>query len=110
MRGNDATLDAAVVVPPADDPDALVVDLVHDPAQARRAPAHDRLRAAVLAGRTAARLTRLRDPSQDLTWRTCADQWHDLGDTQRANLARRRGLRDDQPPVPPDALVADELV
>ncbi len=86
----------STVVIPRTDPEDLVVDLVRDPATPRRSPAHDDTRKAVLAGRTAARLTRRRDPSADDAWALTATRWRDLGDAQRANLAERHGQRDDR--------------
>ena len=103
-------LDGLVVIPPVDGPDALVVDLVTDPARPRRSPTHDLVRQAVLTGRRAARLSRLGDPSAAAVWADCARQWDVLGDTQRANLARRQdagSARGRWGRVPP--LLADEL-
>lgn len=88
----DRRSEAVVVIPPtaADD---LHVDIVDDPSTPQRAPAHDQVRRAVTAGREAARLSRLRDHDAQRSWETCAAQWEDLGDTQRANLARQHGER-----------------
>ena len=96
--------DALVVIPPTDEADALVVDLVADPAQPRRAPAHDDVRTAIRTGRRAARLERLGDPAAAPAWSACADAWERQHDTQRVNVARRR-------PRPSTAapLLADEL-
>ena len=107
-------LRALVVVPPTGDPDALVVDVVDDPTEPRRAPAHDQLRRAIQTGRRAAQLSRRGDPEADAAWQECAHHWRGLGDTQRANLAARHGRRDDRSPrarrfatLPP--LLADDL-
>jgi len=89
-------LRALVVIPPMPDPTQLVVDVVDDPTAPRRAPAHELTRSAVLAGRRAARLARLGDPSADAAWQECAHHWRVLGDAQRANLALRHGQRDDR--------------
>lgn len=83
-----------VVIPPADGAGDLEVDLVDDPASPRRAATHDALRAAIAAGREAARRTRLGAPDADAAWQECAARWEALGDVQRANLARRHGRRD----------------
>lgn len=83
-----------VVIPPTGDASDLEVDLVDDPATPHRAPAHEAIRAAVLAGREAARHTRLGAPDADAAWLDCATRWEALGDVQRANLGRRHGRRD----------------
>jgi hypothetical protein len=82
-----------VLVPPVTSASELIADVVADPAAPRRAPAHDQVRAAVTAGRRAARLARLGDPSADAAWSDCAERWRALGDDQRANLAVRHGQR-----------------
>jgi len=111
-------LGGLVVIPPSPDPDDLVVDIVLDPAMPRRAPAHELTRSAVVAGRRAARLTRLQSPAADAAWQDCARRWQTLGDVQRANLAARHGSRDDYGPARARArsgdlgtgpLLADEL-
>lgn len=83
-----------VVIPPAAGAGDLEVDLVDEPATPRRAATHDALRAAIAAGREAARRTRLGAPDADAAWQLCAARWDALGDVQRANLARRHGRRD----------------
>ena len=90
-RGEDGTSKALVVIPPTED---LTVDLVDDPSTPLRAPAHDEVRRAVLVGREAARLSRLGRDEADGAWAECAARWAGLGDTQRANLARRHGRRE----------------
>ena len=89
-------LRALVVIPPVHDAAQLVVDVVNDATAPRRSPTHDLTRSAVLAGRRAARLTRRGDPGADAAWQECAERWLALGDTQRANFARRHGRRDDR--------------
>jgi hypothetical protein len=108
---------AIVLVPPVADAHDLVADVVDDPATPRRAPAHDQIRAAVTAGRRAARLTRLGHPMAEAAWMECADHWRALGDEQRANLAVRHGqqafdtgkLASARRRPQPDRLLADEL-
>jgi hypothetical protein len=108
-------LKALVVIPHIADPDHLVVDVVDDPTTPRRAVAHDLTRRAVLAGRTAARLSRRGDPSADDAWHDTAQRWRTLGDAQRANLALRHGQRDDERGSPrgrrttATTLLADEI-
>jgi hypothetical protein len=106
---------ATVVVPPTA-PDDLVVDLVGDPTSPRRRPIHGEVRRAVRRGRMASRLTRLGDPGATSAWADTAEQWRQMGDVQRANLAERHGRRDDGRRragsarfLQPEPLLSDEL-
>ncbi len=80
---------AELVVPPDLVVDDLVVEIVDAHAIDRVAVGADAIRAAVRAGREAARSERLGDTARARQqWRTCADLWTRAGDDSRASLAR----------------------
>lgn len=102
-----AGVEATVVVPSGHGAADLVVDVTHEPAEARPSATLVELREAVRSGRLAARYDRLQSDDAPPAWRACAAQWWSLGDDTRANLAERYAAGSPRRNESGDALVAD---